>query len=189
MSMQDRTSSSDRRPMFGPRRRRGPMGHGGPMAMMKGDKPRDFKGAMVKLIQYLGNEIGGEIEEKIIKQIVDANFNVKKYPTFIFQDYGEFEAFEITDAIKELFNAGILDLDQEDVNFARSILGLQIRDEDHEDEIRRADPSMLPMAPGGNDQANSGGAQHGNDRAEKGVSTRKTDSRTGRTRPSRRDGN
>jgi ATP-binding cassette subfamily B multidrug efflux pump len=54
MSMQDRTSSSDRRPTFGPRRRRGPMGHGGPMAMMKGDKPRDFKGAMVKLIQYLG---------------------------------------------------------------------------------------------------------------------------------------
>lgn len=35
------------------RRRRGPMGHG-PMAMMKGEKPRDFKGTMVKLLQYLG---------------------------------------------------------------------------------------------------------------------------------------
>ncbi|MEJ2708671.1 MAG: ABC transporter ATP-binding protein [Anaerolineales bacterium] len=31
------------------------MGHRGPMAMMKGDKPRDFKGTMVKLIQYLGS--------------------------------------------------------------------------------------------------------------------------------------
>jgi ATP-binding cassette, subfamily B, multidrug efflux pump len=27
---------------------------GGPMAMMKGEKPRDFRGTMVKLIQYLG---------------------------------------------------------------------------------------------------------------------------------------
>jgi ATP-binding cassette, subfamily B, multidrug efflux pump len=35
------------------RRRGGPMGHGGPMAMMKGEKPRDFKGTLIKLIQYL----------------------------------------------------------------------------------------------------------------------------------------
>ncbi len=38
----------------GPRRRGGPMG-GGPMAMIKGEKPRDFKGTMKKLIQYLGS--------------------------------------------------------------------------------------------------------------------------------------
>jgi len=35
-------------------RRRGPMARGGPMAMMKGDKARDFKGTMSKLIAYLG---------------------------------------------------------------------------------------------------------------------------------------
>src|SRR5512139_1405476 len=34
--------------------RGGPMGHG-PMAMMKGEKARDFKGTMVTLIQYLGS--------------------------------------------------------------------------------------------------------------------------------------
>jgi len=39
----------------GPMGRRGPMGHGGPMAMMKGEKPRDFKGTMQKLIKYLGS--------------------------------------------------------------------------------------------------------------------------------------
>jgi ATP-binding cassette subfamily B multidrug efflux pump len=34
--------------------RRGPMGFGGPMrGMMKGEKPRDFKGTMKRLIQYL----------------------------------------------------------------------------------------------------------------------------------------
>lgn len=32
----------------------GPMGGGGPRAMMKGEKPRDFKGTMKKLIGYLG---------------------------------------------------------------------------------------------------------------------------------------
>ncbi|MGD0611362.1 MAG: ABC transporter ATP-binding protein [Anaerolineales bacterium] len=34
---------------------RGMMGHGGPRAMMRGEKPRDFKGTMKKLIQYLGS--------------------------------------------------------------------------------------------------------------------------------------
>jgi ATP-binding cassette subfamily B protein len=37
-----------------PKRRGGPgPGHGGPMAMMKGEKARDFKGTMKKLISYL----------------------------------------------------------------------------------------------------------------------------------------
>jgi ATP-binding cassette subfamily B protein len=31
------------------------MGHRGPMAMMKGEKARDFKGTMLKLIEYLGS--------------------------------------------------------------------------------------------------------------------------------------
>ena len=34
--------------------RGGPMGHGGPTAMMPGDKASDFKGTMIKLIRYLG---------------------------------------------------------------------------------------------------------------------------------------
>jgi ATP-binding cassette, subfamily B, multidrug efflux pump len=41
-----------RGPMGG--RGRGPMG-GGPMAMIRGEKPRDFKGTMKKLIEYLGS--------------------------------------------------------------------------------------------------------------------------------------
>lgn len=142
---------------------------------------------LMKVVQYLGCELAQEIQEKIVRPIVEANFNTDKIPEFKFQDYGEFEAFEITDAIKELFNAGILDMDQEDINFARSVLGLPIRGEDKPDEIRRPDPSMLPMAPGGDDQTGGAGAKQGNDRAEKPVSGRKTDSRTGRERPSRRE--
>ena len=43
-----RRETTGRRPMG-----HGPMGRGGPMAMMKGEKPRDFKGTTRKLIQYL----------------------------------------------------------------------------------------------------------------------------------------
>ena len=53
MSMNN-NRSSNRRASRGPGSGRGPMGHGGPMAMMKGDKAHDFKGTMAKLIQYLG---------------------------------------------------------------------------------------------------------------------------------------
>lgn len=56
MSMQSRDTSSGRGSMGGrgPMGRRGPFGgHGGPMAMMKGEKARDFKGTMIKLIKYL----------------------------------------------------------------------------------------------------------------------------------------
>ncbi len=129
---------------------------------------------LMKVVQYIGCEMAGEIQKKIIEPLVENNFNTKEFPTFIFQDYGEFEAFEITDAIKELWTAGILDMDQEDVNFARSILGLEIRPEDNEDELLRPDPSIVPQT------------GEGNENAKKPVSSRKTDSRTGQTRPSRR---
>lgn len=40
-------------PMRGGGQRRGPMG-GGPMAMMKGERARDFKGTIIRLFNYLG---------------------------------------------------------------------------------------------------------------------------------------
>ena len=45
--------SSRQGPRFGPGRGRGPMGHRGPMAMMQGEKARDFKGTMRNLLGYL----------------------------------------------------------------------------------------------------------------------------------------
>lgn len=46
-------TSGPRPPMRGPRGG-GPFGHGGPRAMMRGEKARDFRGTMRKLIEYLG---------------------------------------------------------------------------------------------------------------------------------------
>lgn len=50
-----RSTPPERRRGMPAMRRRGPMGHGGPMAMMKGDKAQDFMGTMVKLVRYLGS--------------------------------------------------------------------------------------------------------------------------------------
>ncbi len=57
MSMQSSSTQAARGPVGG----RGPMGRGGPGGghgpmgmMMKGEKPRDFKGTLTKLIKYLG---------------------------------------------------------------------------------------------------------------------------------------
>ncbi len=55
MNIQIRTAQPGQGPM-GMRRRGGPFGGGhGPMVMMKGEKPRDFKGTMLKLLRYLGS--------------------------------------------------------------------------------------------------------------------------------------
>ena len=56
MSAHDNRSSSDQKPEGRPVRGRGPMGRGhGPMAMMQGEKARDFKGTMGNLLKYLGS--------------------------------------------------------------------------------------------------------------------------------------
>jgi ATP-binding cassette subfamily B multidrug efflux pump len=58
MNVQNRNTPQSARPMGGRGMMggRGPMGGGhGPMGMMKGEKPRDFKGTMTRLLQYLGS--------------------------------------------------------------------------------------------------------------------------------------
>ena len=52
MTKQGKESAAPQRKSGGPVRRGGPGGHMG--AMMKGDKARDFKGTMAKLLDYLG---------------------------------------------------------------------------------------------------------------------------------------
>ncbi len=60
MSAQESRTSQNRMPAGGPMgrgpgRRRGPMGGGhGPLAMLRGEKARDFRGTMRRLVQYLG---------------------------------------------------------------------------------------------------------------------------------------
>jgi phage gp29-like protein len=121
---------------------------------------------LFKMADDLSQKLIRSFEEQVIKQLVDFNFpNVKDYPKFIWQDYGEFEGIEVADTIRLLHAAGIVDMDQSDVNYARSILGMPLRDEDDpEDEVVRPQPLpppasanvTPPKASQGNELAKSG---------------------------------
>jgi phage gp29-like protein len=126
---------------------------------------------LFKMGDDLAKEIMFTFHEQVIKQLVNFNFaGVEEYPEFVWQDYGEFEGIEVADTIRLLHAAGIVDMDQSDVNYARSILGLPLRAEgDKEDEVVRpqplpppADPNKPPPAAGqGNQQATSSGKNPG----------------------------
>lgn len=118
--------------------------------------------------------------QQVVKPLVDYNFKTDKYPRLIWQDYGEFEGIEVADTIRLLHAAGIIDMNQEDVNYARSVLGLPLRREgDKEDEVIR--PPQPP--PPGNANAPPPPASQGNQRADKGAGgKRKTEPGTTKAR-------
>lgn len=121
-----------------------------------------------KMADETGNLLLFAFNQQVIRQLVDFNFDVVDYPKFIFQDYGEFEAFEITDAVRLLHAAGILELDKEDTNFTRSILGLPVREEGDEDSVVR--PPQPPPPASAN--APPPPAAQGNDNARSGASAK-----------------
>lgn len=126
---------------------------------------------LFKMGDDLAKELMETFHDQVLIQLVDFNFaGVEKYPEFVWQDYGEFEGIEVADTIRLLHAAGIVDMDQSDVNYARSILGLPIRGEDDkEDKVNRpppppppGDPNKPPPAAGqGNTQAQSSGKNPG----------------------------
>lgn len=99
---------------------------------------------LFKAMDELSQDLMFSFTQQVIKPLVDMNFeHDNQYPEFIWQDYGGFEGIEIADTIKDLHVAGILDMDQNDVNYVRSIVGLQLRgDDDKPDEIQR--PAAVP---------------------------------------------
>jgi len=121
---------------------------------------------LFKMADELGKDLMETFHEQVIKPLVDMNFEHDGlYPTFLWQDYGEFEGIEVADTIRLLHAAGMIDMDQEDVNYARSILGLPLRKEgDPEDEVVRPQPLPPPADPNKPPPA----ADQGNQRTDKG---------------------
>lgn len=128
---------------------------------------------LFKMADEISRDLMHTFQAQVIKQLVDFNFKTDKYPRLIWQDYGEFEGIEVADTIRLLHAAGIVDMNQEDVNYARSVLGLPLRREgDKPDEVQR--PIQLP--PPGNPNAPPPPAAQGNQSADKGAGgTRKTE--------------
>jgi phage gp29-like protein len=122
---------------------------------------------LFKMADDVSKAISASLMRQVVKQLVELNFTGDidaLMPRFIWQDYGQFEGMKIADTIRLLHAAGILDLDQKDVNYARSVLGLPLRDpDDPEDEVIR--PAALPPPGSG---APPPSAPQGNARAEKG---------------------
>lgn len=132
---------------------------------------------LFKMADELGLDLMYTFAKQVINPLVDMNFDHKNlYPTFLWQDYGEFEGIEVADTIRLLHAAGIVDMDQEDVNYARSVLGLPLRKEgDPEDNVIRPNPLPPPADPNKPPPA----AAQGNQSADKGA---------GGTRATRTDG-
>jgi phage gp29-like protein len=103
---------------------------------------------LFKMADDLAQEMIFGFCEQVLKTLVDLNFDHDDlYPRFMWQDYGEFEGIEVADTIRLLHAAGIVDMDQNDVNYARSVLGLPLRGEgDKEDDVVRPQPLPPPAS-------------------------------------------
>lgn len=119
---------------------------------------------LFKMADQVSQKLAQSLMDQVIKPLLDINFENPIYPEFIWQDYGQFEGMQVADEIRQLFTSGMLDPDQRDVNYVRSILGLPIRDEnDDPDQVNR--PAALP--PGGGGASAPPAPEDGNTRAVK----------------------
>jgi len=114
---------------------------------------------LFKIVGDIGDEIACEFFDQIIVQLVRMNFGEEvAVPRLKWGDYGEFEGPELADVIRLLHSAGIFELDQHDLNYARSLLGMPTRKPgDEEDVVRPPEPpppgqagAPPPSAPQGN---------------------------------------
>jgi phage gp29-like protein len=120
----------------------------------------------LRLLFKMADQISQALQQSLMCQVIypliDLNFDKPIYPDFIWQDYGQFEGTVVADEIRQLHAAGILDMDQQDVNYVRSVVGLPLRDaEEHPDEVLRPNPTPLT----GEGAASPGAAPQGNNRA------------------------
>jgi hypothetical protein len=131
----------------------------------------------LRVLMKVANEVSIDLEHlyssKVIKPLVDMNFaGVTEFPKFKFRDYGEYEAIEIVDSAINMWNAGMLDCDRDDINYLRSVLGFKMREEGDEDDLMRPQPP--PVGNPNNPNDSGAGAGKNNARAQKGPATRKS---------------
>lgn len=126
---------------------------------------------LMKMANDVCMDITHQIQKKIVEPLIRMNFPDYKegmeLPQFAFLDYGEYEGIEIVDSAINMFNAGMLDADQADINYLRAAVGLPTREEGDEDEIKRPEPAPLGIGPGQPNETGEG-ANKNNNRATKG---------------------
>ncbi|MFC8008948.1 phage portal protein family protein [Streptomyces cinereoruber] len=83
----------------------------------------DHSRMFVQAIEALADYIAEIINESIIKQMVDLNFNVTEYPKLSHGKLGDENIPVISEAIGKLVTAGAIELTPEDENRTRKLLG------------------------------------------------------------------
>jgi phage gp29-like protein len=155
----------------------GLLGMNGDAARSSGTNGQSFiqQRLIFKMADGVSQELADALMNQVINPLLALNFAKVLAPKFIWQDYGQFEGQVVADEIRQLHAAGVIDMDQKDVNYVRSIMGLPIRTaEETPDEVIRPAPTpppgggaanAPPSAPQGNDRAGKGGAgkQNGGD--------------------------
>jgi phage gp29-like protein len=157
-------------------------GTGGESNSTRGSDSQSFLQLRIlfKMADRLSRQLSEALMCQVVKQLVELNYGVDApMPKFIWQDYGQYEGMKIADEIRQLHMAGLIDPDQADVNYVRSVIGLPIRDEDDpEDDVIRPAATPLsgagatapPAAPQGNTRADKGGSAEGDSTGSKGSS-------------------
>lgn len=132
-----------------------------------------------KMADQISNEISSSFMEQVAKQIVFLNYGQDAVdnlmPNFFWQDYAEYQATLIADEIRQLHIAGVIDMDQDDINVVRSLVSLPQRGRDDKpDELVRPAPppppggaTPPPPAAQGNSRADKGGSATGDSTTDK----------------------
>jgi phage gp29-like protein len=148
------------------------LGMGGPQQRSTDSQSRLHLRTLFKVANEVSIDLEHIYTQKLVEPLVDMNFaGVTEFPSFKFRDYGEYEAVEIVDSAINMFNAGMLDANQDDINYLRSILGFDMREEGDEDEVMRAPPPPVGTSPN-NPNDSGAGAGKNNARSKKGPATR-----------------
>lgn len=157
----------------------GLMGLNGDAPRQSGTNSQSFiqQRLIFKMADGVSQELADTLMTQVINPLLALNFAKVIPAKFIWQDYGQFEGQVVADEIRQLHAAGVIDMDQKDVNYVRSIMGLPIRTaSDKPDDVIRPEPlpppgggaAQPPSAPQGNDRAGKGGAgkQKGGDQGK-----------------------
>lgn len=144
-------------------------GTGGENNKTRGSDSQSFLQLRIlfKMANRISLQISAALMCQVIKPLIEFNYGPDAVmPKFVWQDYGQYEGMKIADEIRQLHVAGLIDADQADVNYVRSVIGLPLREEGDEDEVLR--PPAVPLSGGG--APTPPAAEQGNTRADKGGS-------------------
>jgi len=98
-------------------------------------------------VKDIADYIVETLQNKVIKLIVDLNFNVTEYPQLQVGNISDENIPVVTAAIKALVEAGVLHPRSADENNVRKMIGWKEVDEDELDELFAEDKTKPPVVP------------------------------------------